>query len=208
MEEIKKESIEKLNKAISEYFSENFREKEPFFVKGNLYSDYLFGGRNMVLYNGEIYWADYDGKENAYLLKEMDFANKYRLLKGDDLIIEYKHDYSRPHYFDDELIEKIKALKILGYESLYSLYIKRDLNYCNLYFMGKKCNNSFTMKIIFYDDLRVKIHNFVLDSNKINERCIKENGDEIIYCDIKLNEFINKREQPKLRFVKVGKGED
>ena len=207
MENIKEESIKKLNKAISEYFSENFREKEPFIVKRHDVS--LFSGRRMVLYNGKMYWADYDGSKNEYLLYKMDFLNLCVLFNKYNLFdIEYKHDYSRPHYFDDELIEKIKALKILGYDSLYSLYIKRDLNYCKLYFMGDKCNDSFTMKIIFYDDLRVKIHNFVLDSNKINERCIKENGDEIIYCDIKLNEFINKREQLKFKFVKVGKGED
>ena len=207
MEEIKKESIEKLNKAISEYFSENFIEKEPFIVKRHDVS--LFSGRRMVLYNGKIYWADYDGSKNEYLLHKMDFLNLCVLFNKYNLFdIEYKHDYSRPHYFDDELIEKIKALKILGYDSLYSLYINRDLNYCDMYFMGAKRNNSFTIKNIFYDDLRVKIHNFVLNSNKINERCIKENGDEIIYCDIKLNEFINKREQPKFKFVKVGKGED
>lgn len=207
MENIKEESIKKLNKAISEYFSENFIEKEPFIVKRH--GVLLFSGRRMVLYNGKMYWADYDGSKNEYLLYKMDFLNLCVLFNKYNLFdIEYKQDYSRPHYFDDELIEKIKALKILGYESLYSLYIKRDLNYCNLYFMGKKCNNSFTMKIIFYDDLRVKIHNFVLDSNKINERFIKENGDEIISCDIKLNEFINKRERLKFKFVKVGKGED
>lgn len=207
MENIKEESIKKLNKAISEYFSENFIEKEPFIVKRH--GVLLFSGRRMVLYNGKMYWADYDGSKNEYLLYKMDFLNLCVLFNKYNLFdIEYKQDYSRPHYFDDELIEKIKALKILGYDSLYSLYIKRDLNYCNLYFMGEKCNNSFTMKIIFYDDLRVKIHNFVLDSNKINERCIKENGDEIIYCDIKLNEFINKRERLKFKFVKVGKGED
>lgn len=208
MEEIKKESIEKLNKAISEYFSENFKEKEPFLVKSNLYSDYLFNGRNMVLYNGKIYWADYDEEQNAYLLREIDFANLCRLLKGENLIIEYNKNDSNQYYFDNELIEKIKALKILGYESLYRLYISRDLNYCKLYFIGEKCINSFTIKIIFYDDLRVKIHNFVLDRNKIDERFVKENGDEIINCNIGLDEMINKREQPKFRFVKVGKGED
>ena len=207
MENIKEESIKKLNKAISEYFSENFREKEPFIVKRHDVS--LFSGRRMVLYNGKMYWADYDGIKNEYLLYKMDFLNLCVLFSKYNLFdIEYKHDYSIPHYFDGELIENIKALKILGYDSLYCLYINRDLSYCDIYFMGAKRNNSFTIKNIFYDDLIVKIHNFVLDSNKINERCIKENGDEIIYCDIKLNEFINKREQPKFKFVKVGKGED
>lgn len=205
MEEIKKESIEKLNKAISEYFSENFIEKEPFIVKRHDVS--LFSGRRMVLYNGKIYWADYDGSKNEYLLYKMDFLNLCVLFNKYNLFdIEYKQDYSRPYYFDDELIEKMRALKILGYDSLYCLYINRDSNYCKLYFIGEKCSNSFTMKIIFYDDLRVKIHNFVLDSNKINGRCVKENGNEIINCNIRLDEMINKREQPKFRFVKVGKG--
>ena len=207
MEEIKKESIEKLNKAISEYFSENFIEKEPFIVKRHDVS--LFSGRRMVLYNGKIYWADYDGSKNEYLLYKMNFLNLCVLFNKYNLFdIEYKHDYSRPHYFDNELIEKIKALKILGYDNLYRLYMDRDSNYCELYFTGEKCIKSFAMKIIFYDDLRVKIHNFVLDSNKINERCIKENGDEIINCNIGLDEMINKREQPKFKFVKVEKGED
>ena len=207
MENIKEESIKKLNKAISEYFSENFREKEPFIVKKHDVS--LFSGRRMVLYNGKIYWADYDGSKNEYLLHKMDFLNLCVLFNKYNLFdIEYKQDYSRPHYFDDEFTEKIKALKILGYDSLYCLYINRDSNYCKLYFIGEKCSKSFTMKIIFYDDLRVKIYNFVLDSNKINERCIKENGNEIINCNIRLDEMINKREQPKFRFVKVGKGED
>lgn len=207
MEEIKKESIEKLNKSISEYFSENFIEKEPFIVKRHDVS--LFSGRRMVLYNGKIYWADYDGSKNEYLLYKMDFLNLCVLFNKYNLFdIEYKQDYSRPHYFDDELIEKMRALKTLGYDSLYCLYIKRDSNYCKLYFIGEKCSKSFTMKIIFYDDLRVKIHNFVLDSNKINGRCVKENGNEIINCNIRLDEMINKREQPKFKFVKVGKGED
>lgn len=207
MENIKEESIKKLNKAISEYFSENFREKEPFIVKRHDVS--LFSGRRMVLYNGKIYWADYDGSKNEYLLHKMDFLNLCVLFNKYNLFdIEYKQDYPRPHYFDDELIEKIKALKILGYDSLYCLYINRDSNYCKLYFTGEKCSDYFAMKIIFYDDLRVKIHNFVLDSNKIDGRCVKENGDEIIECDIKLNEFINKREQPKFKFVKVEKGEN
>lgn len=207
MENIKEESIKKLNKAISEYFSENFIEKEPFIVKRHDVS--LFSGRRMVLYNGKIYWADYDGSKNEYLLYKMDFLNLCVLFNKYNLFdIEYKQDYSRPYYFDDELIEKMRALKTLGYDSLYCLYIKRDSNYCKLYFIGEKCSKSFTMKIIFYDDLRVKIHNFVLYSNKINERCIKENGNEIINCNIRLDEMINKREQPKFRFVKVGKGED
>lgn len=205
MENIKEESIKKLNKAISEYFRENFREKEPFIVKRHDVS--LFSGRRMVLYNGKIYWADYDGIENEYLLYKMDFLNLCVLFNKYNYI-EYKQDYLRPHYFDNELIEKIKALKILGYDNLYRLYMDRDSNYCKLYFIGEKCINSFTIKIIFYDDLRVKIHNFVLDSNKINERCIKENGDEIINCNIGLDEMINKREQPKFKFVKVEKGED
>lgn len=207
MENIKEESIKKLNKAISEYFSENFIEKEPFIVKRNDVS--LFSGRRMVLYNGKIYWADYDGSKNEYLLYKMDFLNLCVLFNKYNLFdIEYKQDYSRPYYFDDELIEKMRALKTLGYDSLYCLYIKRDSNYCKLYFIGEKCSKSFTMKIIFYDDLRVKIHNFVLDSNKINGRCIKENGNEIINCNIRLDEMINKREQPKFRFVKVGKGDE
>lgn len=207
MENIKEESIKKLNKAISEYFSENFREKEPFIVKRHDVS--LFSGRRMVLYNGKIYWADYDDSKNEYLLHKMDFLNLCVLFNKYNLFdIEYKQDSLKPHYFDNELIEKIKALKILGYDSLYRLYINRDSNYCKLYFIGEKCINSFTMKIIFYDDLRVKIHNFVLDSNKINEGFVIENGDEIIECDIKLNEFINKREQPKFKFVKVEKGEN
>ena len=207
MENIKEESIKNINKAISEYFSENFREKEPFIVKRHGVS--LFSGRRMVLYNGKMYWADYDGSKNEYLLYKMDFLNLCVLFNKYNLFdIEYKHDYSRPHYFDDELIEKMKALKILGYDSLYCLYINRNSNYCKLYFIGAKCSDSFTMKIIFYDDLRVKIHNFVLDSNKIDERCIKENGFEIINCNIRLDEMINKREQPKFKFVKVGKGNE
>lgn len=207
MENIKEESIKKLNKAISEYFSENFREKEPFIVKRH--GVLLFSGRRMVLYNGKIYWADYDGSKNEYLLYKMDFLNLCVLFNKYNLFdIEYKHDYSRPHYFDDELTEKMKALKILGYDSFYCLYINRDLNYCELYFIGKKCSGSFMMKINFYDDLRVKIHNFVLDSNKINDRCVKENGDEIINCNIELDKMINKREQPKFKFVKVGKGDE
>lgn len=207
MENIKEESIKKLNKAISEYFSENFREKEPFIVKRHDVS--LFSGRRMVLYNGKIYWADYDGSKNEYLLHKMDFLNLCVLFNKYNLFdIEYKQDYSRPHYFDDELIEKMKALKNLGYDSLYRLYISRNLNYCKLYFKGEKCINFFTMKIIFYDALRVKIHNFVLDSNKINERLVEENGDGIFNCNIGLDEMINKREHPKFKFVKVGKGDE
>ena len=207
MENIKEESIKKLNKAISEYFSENFIEKEPFIVKRH--DVFLFGGRRMVLYNGKMYWADYDGSKNEYLLYKMDFLNLCVLFNKYNLFdIEYKQDYSRPHYFDDELIEKMRALKTLGYDSLYCLYINRDSNYCKLYFIGEKCSKSFTIKLFFYDDLRVKIHNFVLDSNKINERCVKENGNEIINCNIILDEMINKREQPKFKFVKVGKGDE
>lgn len=207
MENIKEESIKKLNKAISEYFSENFIEKEPFIVKRHDVS--LFSDRRMVLYNGKIYWADYDGSKNEYLLYKMDFLNLCVLFNKYNLFdIEYKQDYSRPHYFDDELIEKMRALKTLGYDSLYCLYINRDSNYCKLYFIGEKCSKSFTIKLFFYDDLRVKIHNFVLDSNKINERCVKENGNEIINCNIRLDEMINKRGQPKFKFVKVGKGDE
>lgn len=135
MENIKEESIKKLNKAISEYFSENFIEKEPFIVKRHDVS--LFSGRRMVLYNGKMYWADYDGKENTYLLKEMDFVSKYRLLKGDDLIIEYKENVSNKNYFDNYFRDKLIALKTLGYDYLYIVYFNRNFNYCKLFFLKK-----------------------------------------------------------------------
>lgn len=204
MENIKEESIKKLNKAISEYFSENFREKEPFIVKRHDVS--LFSGRRMVLYNGKMYWADYNGQKNTYLLKDIDFANLCRLLKGDNLIIEYKQNVSNKNYFDNLFIDKLLALKTLGFDYLYIVYFNRNLDFCKLFFDGEGTYCNYVIKIEFYDDFRVKIHDFVLDSNKKEYDNIYEDGTEIIYCHISLDEMIYKKEEP--RFVKVEKGDE
>ena len=115
----------KLNNAINEYFKENLKEKTPFFAESKSLGDtlingknILFSGRNMVLYEGEVFWADYDKQQNTYFLKEMNFIEKCKLLKGDDLIIKYKQNASNQYYFDDSFREKLKALKTLGYESV------------------------------------------------------------------------------------------
>lgn len=61
---------------------------------------------------------------------------------------------------------------------------------------------------MLYDYFRVKIHDSVLNSNKIKDDSVYEDGTETIYCNISLDEMINKIEQPKFKFVKVGKGDE